>query len=752
MQITKTSILCMFAVILMLAASTWAGPLPAISYEQDLPDGDLAREVVIYSRSSTAPCFADYVPSDEEVVRNVQFGQAPFALSMAGNEYEPMQVGLYVPSGAETLRDVRLEVHCNIPSKTGHIYYHPKDELSWHGDMPADRDKPWRGKRSVLPMFVIPTNLIDAIEPGRSGAFWVIFKTSEKLRPGDYRGWMEIYAGDKLLESVPFAIKVYPFLLPRPAITFGLYHAPYRLLPAFQGPAFHRLYLADMAAHGMNIMMPNVAYGPLSEAGYDETSSTPLNNWGWASDSSRQYCDNYFEPDDYEPDRGYNVIKFVDAQIRMGRQAGLIQLDQPLITWPNDCVTDNKANTASALRKYSAEKGWPDFVLYMFDEPGPDTFPRVIEHVSQWKREGMKTTCAMSIVAASTVGHLHDVWIVHAGHITPELQREAQRLGAKISTYSFSLRTTNAEAGRYYSGLYTWSLGLAGNVAYNYVWLPTKGPELRKQAYFDAQWKLSRPAGLGYVIPSPIGPVPGVGFEGRREGVDDYRYLQLLEARVKGAAKSNSSAIAAKRWLDGLRKEGFWPGFLPSNRWIADWTDPHPELSPSDFDAIRAKAAAFILQLSPAEGEANREPAEARQIESFPLESWAYEGSSIKECLKALKTGTIKQKRQAASALALRNPSEAKQALPMLVKLLDDPEVRAVALRALANLGPKASPAIPKLGELLDSDDAFIRVGATYVLTRIGPDATEMLIKSKNDPHYSIASLAGEALDSWKKK
>ena len=739
----KAFVTSVFLAVLMPAALILAGPLPPVNNEQDLTEQDLAREVVIYNRNSTAPCFADYVPSDEEV-------RAPFALSMAGNEYESMQVGLYVPSGSEAVRNIRLQVHCDIPSTVGYIYYQPEDELSWTGNLDEDHGQPWQGKRSVLPMFVIPKIRITAVEPGRSSAFWVTFKTNERVSPGNYRGSMKIHAGGKLLESVPFVIKVYPFLLPRPTITFGLYYTPYRTDPTFQGRAFQRRYLADMSAHGMNSMTVAVDYKALSTAGYDLSSSTPVNNWGWTSTSSRQFCDNYFGSRDYEPDGGYNVIKFADAQIKMGRRAGLIQLDQPLMTWPSACETDNKANTVSALERFSAERGWPDFVLYMFDEPGPPIFPRVIEHNSQWKREGAKTICAMSILAAFGVGHVHDVWIVHAGYITPELQQEAQRLGAKVWTYNFSLRTTNTEAGRYYAGLYSWSLGLAGNFTYNYMWLPTTGPGIRKQAYFDDKWKLSKPAGLGHVIPSPAGPVPGVGFEGRREGVDDCRYLQLLEARVKGAAESNSTAIAAKRWLDCLRKDGFWPGFLPTSQYSADWMVPHPGLSSSDYDAIRAKAAAFIMQLPPAEGEINGEPAKAPRIESSLLESWAFEGSSIEDCLEALRTGTIKQKRQAASALALRNPSEAQPALLLLIGLLDVPEVRMVALRALANLGPEASPAIPTLSALLDSDDAFIRVGATYVLTRIGPEAAKTLIKCKNDPNHTIANLASEVLDSWK--
>ena len=741
MTVIKTFRLSLLAFLLMLPASGRAGPLPPVNDERGLAEQDRTAPVVIYNRSCNAPCFADYVPDVEEVL-------APFVLRMARNEYEPMQLALYVPSGATPLQDVHVKVHADIPSTIGHIYYQPKEELDWVGDLETERGKPWEGKRDVLPQFVIPKDRIATIEPARNGVFWITFKTDETVSPGIHRGKIEVYASAKLLRSVPFLVRVYPFSLPRPNITYGLYFVPCRLDPTFQGRAFQELYLADLTAHGMNSMFVTIDYKALSAADYDHTSRTPHVEQ-WSSTSSRLYCDNYLEPGDYETEGEYNVIKLIDAQIAMGRQAGLIQNDQPLIAQPSNYLVKDKANTALALRRLSAEKGWPDIVLYMRDEPGPDDFAKVVEHVSQWKREGVKTTCAMSPLAAFAVGHVHDLWIVQAGYITPELQREAERLGAKVSTYNFALRTTNAEAGRYYAGLYTWSLGLAANTTYNYVWLPSYGPGLRKQAFFDDQWKLSKPANLGHVIPSPVGPVPGVGFEGRREGVDDHRTLQLLKARIGAAPKDDPVANAAGQWLDRLRQDSVWPGFLPTQSFSADWMDPHPGLSPDDYDAIRAKAAAFIVRLAPVEGEENSEPAEVLRIESFPLESTAFENSRLENCLTALRTGTIKEKRQAAAALALRDPAQAQLACPLLIELLAVPEVRIVALRALANLGAGAVPALPKICGLLDTDDAFVRVGATYVLTTIGPDAAELLVRCKDDPNRSVANLARETLDSW---
>jgi len=383
----------------------------------------------------------------------------------------------------------------------------------------------------------------------------------------------------------------------------------------------------------------------------------------------------------------------------------------------------------------------------MRDEPGPGVFAEVIKHVGEWKRLGVTGIAAMSGQAALRVGYVHSVWIVLAGHITPELQHEAERLGAQVWTYDYNLRTTNTEANRFFSGLYTWSLGLSGNIPYAYMGEPNHQP------YFDANWKLSRPSILGYVIPSPAGPVPGVGFEGRREGVDDVRYLQLLEARIEAAGENNRTAKEARDWLTNLRKKSHTTEFHTYyyNCWGADFMDPHSGIDPEDYDTIRVRAARFIIGLPPAEGELNAEPSEWMRMTAEPLESDAFADASLKECLKALKTGTINEKRQAASALALRDGKEILPARDLLISLLDLPDVRIVALRALLNLGPDAAPAIPKLNSMLESKDAFIRCGVICVLTSIGQEAVETLTRCVNDPEKSLANFARESLKNLSK-
>ena len=78
----------------------------------------------------------------------------------------------------------------------------------------------------------------------------------------------------------------------------------------------------------------------------------------------------------------------------------------------------------------------------------------------------------MDGLAVLAWGHLHDVWIVYGGRITPEMIAEAKRQGAEVWAYLHDLRITNPLAHRYFARLYTWGLGLSGNLVYCYhVWL-----------------------------------------------------------------------------------------------------------------------------------------------------------------------------------------------------------------------------------------------------------------------------------------
>ena len=737
------------------AVRVWAGPPPPVRNEGELPADVLSKPVVVYSRPYTSAVYADYVPDAEEI-------GAEFSAVMARNETEPMQVGLYVPADKEALKDVRLQLTCPVPSRVGRIHYSPASEqefLAGIEDKPRENVRSWRwpvdrkllvGRRVSMPLYVVPVATIETIKPGMSAAFWVTFQTDETFPGGTWKGTFTLSAEGEVLETIPFTLTVHSFVLPRPRIHYGMYHIYSRPELAYQGRDFLKQSMADMAAHGMNFIQfehLSLAFRVLAaDKGYNRNSSTPV-----PEDADGLTIDSVLRPDEYLADGGYNAYALIDKAMRLCREAGLLQRDHSPIAYASGWNSDptHKARLMEVLREQMRNGDWPHFVLYMRDEPPRILHDQVTEQVAEWRRLGAPTTAAMSGAAAFAVGDVHSTWIVLAGHISPELLREAERTGAEVWTYDFNLRTTNVKANRYYAGLYTWSQGLKGNICYAYMpGRPNPHP------YFDADWKLSGMNILGYVIPSPTGPVPGVGWEGRREGVDDVRFLQLLEARVDGASADNPTAQEASRWLARLRSRYRSTAFYPNqfNAMGTDYMDPDPELSPADYDGLRTTAARYISALPAVAGESNPEPLTWHEMQSMPMEADAFAKASAEECLTALRTGSIKQKRQAAGALALRDASAILPSRELLIDLLGTPEVRMVALRALAHLGPEAAPALPAIHTLLTSKDVFIRLGATYVLTRIGPDAADLLAECADDPHNAVSSLARNVLEELKEQ
>ena len=177
-------------------------------------------------------------------------------------------------------------------------------------------------KRSAMPMYILPVARIAEIRPGRSAAFWVTFYPDERIPAGAHKGTFRIRAQGKVLQTVPFTVKVYPFALPRPKLHYGLYHQPYATPAAFQGREFLKLYLADMAAHGMNSMSINCELNTSTSGSYGLGSSpvAPPEHHEFASTRTRLFLDNFLLSKDYLPDGGYSVLTLVDNQIRMGRE------------------------------------------------------------------------------------------------------------------------------------------------------------------------------------------------------------------------------------------------------------------------------------------------------------------------------------------------------------------------------------------------------------------------------------------------
>ena len=721
--------------------------------------GRRKQPFVVYTRDYTTPCFADYVPTPQEV-------QGRLMIEMAANEYEPVQIGVYVPSAANAVSDLSIDVDIDIPYASGYLHYdtkgqlwRPVDEGQWYADYP--------GGRRAMPLYLVPGDTIRQIAPGRSSAFWITFKAGANVSAGVHTGRITISAQAVTPKVIPITVEVYRFALPRPQAVFSFYYRIERLggadvpvdqTPPYRTKAYQQMYADDMAAHGHNSVQIKGFHGLFGTDSYQDIGQAPIppvwqtyaeyGGWRQALEllAPQEYADGYVDP-----------ARLLEEQMRMYQRAGLVHVDIPMHAGGN-FACDRKPFVADTMRSLTIKNDWPEFLLYMRDEPPVWDAPQEqMAQVFEFKRVARaRGLAALGGVSSTAWGHLHDVWNVLGGEVTPEMLREARRQGGQIWTYSDArLRVTNPLINRYYSGLYTWGLGLAGNHTYCYqhgdvgsphpVWLPDRA-------------EASRPQIMGFIIPGPSGPVPGVGYEGRREGIDDYRYLQLLQARVAAAGPGNTVAKAASRWLANLKQRvetaavrGLF-GTGCQYLWELDWVNPQPDIDPLEYDDIRRTAVRYISQLPPAAGEANPPPTTgARQ---FPLSGWEgepFHSRSLDECLRALQHGDVTDKRAAANALLVKDvdaldPGRLALWIETLAGLLEQPDVRIPTLRALRVFGPQAAPALSALKRQLTAQDPWVRCGALLTMESMGAVALDGLIQGLEDPFPMNSVLAAQCL------
>jgi hypothetical protein len=130
-------------------------------------------------------------------------------------------------------------------------------------------------------------------------------------------------------------------------------------------------------------------------------------------------------------------------------------------------------------------------------------------------------------------------------------------------------------------GFLPWAAGATGRWEWHYEWWT--------QAYspFTRVDENAWSTGCGAVMPSPDGPVTTVGYENVRAGIDDYRYLFLLERLIR--EEDGQTAEEARRFLENIR------GKIPR------FTDG-AGVGEATLDEWREKIAGFIVALEGEEG------------------------------------------------------------------------------------------------------------------------------------------------------
>lgn len=720
----------LFQVLVVIAAQSLGGASPvstalsipaSAAEELKLTDGQRELGYVVCQGNPTMPAYRERIPRCEDIARK-------FTCSLAQDEYEAVEIPVYVPKNASPLAEVTLDVDSDISHEVRAVHYQTlrvprpsRMDQEWE-DVNAAR-KAFQGTPETisLPYALLPGSAIKDVQPGTNAAFWVTFHTTRSTAPGMHKGRLSITANGKRT-SLPLEINVRPFVLPPADITFGTYGHLAFIPDPYRSMETLRMGYRDRAKHGENTVV------------FDET-ETPEGTAYW-----KAIMDNRGQVDF----KAWPGNVFAEAAL----DTGLLKPDSEYYSFCR--VMFDSADIAKAVTNYlefCREKSWSAGAVACVDEPGYHRMESRIPVLATLREiPGVKAATSTDSLGIMSHGHVHDIWIVMADCTTPALMHEAELQGAEVWEYHVNAHGTNPLMNRYFTGLHTWALGLRGNVtwAYNETVGSSVVTDDGNVGYTER----------GYVLYGRDGIVPTVGWEARREGIDDYRYIRLLEAAVSRAPANDRTASEAKAWLARLRKRvprtGLSGGFGSLEQGTMNFVNPARGIAPQEYDSVREQVTKYLAKIRALDIETMPHVRQTKRLaEWLPLK-----GKSLEECRQWLENKDVYKRRAAMAAIAMMDDGT-ESALPDMIKALDDPDVRIWAMRALIKLGPKALPAAPRLGEILRSKDKFIRAAAVTTLMHIGPEtvnqAREVLGDSSSRVRFvPAAEIVGNPGPQWK--
>lgn len=486
-----------------------------------LPADVKASGVVLYVNDS----FEDLRPGARPIARDLG---RPLRLCASRGEREAGVIGV-VP-----LRDIAGPVEleatdltgadgARIPASAFDIRY------VRYGEYPVT------GGYVVKPHFLVPWRP-DRMEQDIARWFWVDLHTPADAKPGFYDAVLTLTASG-VKATLPVQVRVLPLELPMSRLYAGVYAGnlggtvfrhfrTMRKLPYDLMRNVMRTRMEFYAAQGFTGLYDSLPWYPLDYK--DGKVTVNEETWDWYLDvfetaksipnfRERIFCYYLGGPQLFPKCPNYLSI----------RKADRMKLDD--IQFSDAAVEEMTAMVQEFYKRVRA-RDLPEVTFYVFDELGNHG-----ARGARWGREMLKAlnrckeatpggfrTCVSTLrcsVAREYLPHADIVMPNSAYPVTPETIEELRTNGCTLGLY-------NMGASRFSYGFYPW----------------------RVNAYTRAQWSFSYdgdsrdpyvalPAGARYSCDSRYTPdwqvLPSIGMLRQREGVDDYRYVQLLEDRLK---------------------------------------------------------------------------------------------------------------------------------------------------------------------------------------------------------------------------
>ena len=568
-------------------------------YEETAPAatvsaGDRKRGYVLFARHWLDVVFANSRPRPGETQPSLRAFATP-------GEHEPLTLSVHALG---ELRGASVAVSDLVSPHTPRRI--PSSAITVYPVRCLNKRVTYSSKEYVkaLPVLLERRAKVD-VAAGECKRFWLDVHVPPHTPPGIYKGSATLQAAGRASRSVPVWIRVLPFGLVEPTdMIWGDYYTGPKLAKTeAEKRAFLERDLRDMRRQGMTsvglCMGPPVKQAKLTDKGVE------LN-----LDGSSLY------------------ERFMDLYRDLGFPAPVVQLSDSGQAF----AAKHELGSPGYVRAYKGfwvamqaecrKRGWPEIIVQPVDEPGWQSRAHKDRNVALLKLlkqiPGMRTEQdgPGDAYFHGEAGPFADVWNYNGAIAKPLVVADAQKKGHTVMLYNCDVESYRPEAARYVAGFFQKRAGTSG--CYNWAYMSWHGSPYDDLDHRTGTWM--------HVYP-PLGTEPGgpsTGWQGFREGIDDYKYIVTAERAIARASKSHrrkaiEAARRARSRLDALLAS---LDYSPRVRGTARWTVVRPSKQGktisgtlkvpngwtfADYDIARWQLADATVELMAALGEI-REP------------------------------------------------------------------------------------------------------------------------------------------------
>ena len=493
-----------------------------------------------------------------------------FEIFITPGEYEPITFCL---RSLEDLKECKVNIS-DLISKDG-IHTISKDNF----DIRITRYFPVitsEKKYRASPLILEKKDSIN-LNKGSTQQWWITAYAPTGATAGDYFGKIILQCKEKPSKELILKMKVLPFKLKEPERAYGIY---YHLDSRWKGfyPFNVNKHFLDIKEHGLNsLALYFIPYFVRNNGDIDISFEKP-----------GQYC-------------SLSMDEALQTYVNVG-------LNRPIIFMGLDLIVRNRikadlgyevfskdfneafVNIVEAVEKEQKTMNWPEFIFSPSDEPA---LRQEKMEICKYYLRLLKETLPSSKTYMTLIGSKHgiddgkifDPWLDIRCYalVNKKIIEDTIRSGDELWVYNGGSFGKNPAQDRFFYGFYAERISAKGVMQWAYQWpaTPEASPYTEMQSGRQGQY---------YTYPSINGPLPTIGWEGLREGIDDAKYIYTLRCLIDEARRS-SDAVLAKKALEAEETIG---NIL--NNLTLDFYSKN-RLDNSVYDEWRWKIACKILEL-----------------------------------------------------------------------------------------------------------------------------------------------------------